>query len=205
MANTKLGDFDLTDLIFGSGGRARDGHVVFVSSGTTVDRLQALAHDGGVWISNSLACLLAVTNTALDPHSLGYYEHLGSIVHGLSKYERRLDVSAGSVQFTYFHNLKWDGTALVEVKKPDKARDFTTFTSYRDFLSTSLGRVTANVSANGREHPYRLLGTSRRAMTRRPLRRWPDRMDYARRFRLQNRGREWQMMEDISPTGLVYN
>ena len=155
----EVGDFDLTDLIFGSGARARDGYVVFVSSGTTVDRLQALAHEGGVWISNSLACLLAATDAAVDPASSRYYEHLGSIVHGLSKYERKLDVSAGSVQFTYFHNLKWDGTALVEVKKPDKARDFTTFTSYRDFLSTSLGRVTANISANGREHPYRLLGT----------------------------------------------
>jgi hypothetical protein len=155
----KLGDFDSTDLIFGSGGRARDGNVVFASSGTTVDRLQSLAREGGVWISNSLACLLAATNTALDPHFSRYYEHLGSIVHGLSRYERRLEVFGGSVQFTYFHNLKWDGTALVEVKKPDTVRDFTAFTSYRDFLSTSLGRITENIAANGREYPYRLLGT----------------------------------------------
>jgi hypothetical protein len=33
------GDFDRTDLIAGSGARLREGRLVFVSSGTTVDRL----------------------------------------------------------------------------------------------------------------------------------------------------------------------
>jgi hypothetical protein len=155
----ELGDFDSTDLVFGSGGRARDDHVMFVSSGTTVDRLQALAHEGQFWISNSLACLLTATDAALDPASSRYYEHLGSIIRGLSKYERRLDVSVGSVQFTYFNNLKWDGTTLVEVEKPNKRRDFTTFAAYRDFLSSSLGKIIDNASVDGRQHPYRLLGT----------------------------------------------
>ena len=36
----EAGDFDLTDLVFGSGGRLRDERAIFVSSGTTVDRLQ---------------------------------------------------------------------------------------------------------------------------------------------------------------------
>src|SRR5262245_16518056 len=153
------GDFDSTDLVFGSGGRARGDHVMFVSSGTTVDRLQALAHEGGLWISNSLACLLAATDAAVDPVSPHYYEHLGSIVGGLRKYERRLEVSVGVVQFTYFNNLKWNGTAFVEAEKPNETRDFTTFGAYRDFLSSSLSRIIENLSANGRQHPYRLLGT----------------------------------------------
>jgi hypothetical protein len=132
---------------------------MFVSSGTTVDRLQALPQEDGVWISNSLVCLLAVTNATLDPAAPRYYERLGSIVHGLSNYERRLDVSLGCVQLTYFNNLKWDGTQSVEVEKPDKVRDFTTFTAYRDFLSSSLRRISENISAPERQYPYRLLGT----------------------------------------------
>src|SRR3989304_1630101 len=35
-------DFDRTDLVFGSGGRLRNGMLTFVSSGSTVDRLQFL-------------------------------------------------------------------------------------------------------------------------------------------------------------------
>src|SRR4051812_15421913 len=38
----EAGDFDRTDIVFGSGGRARAGGITFVSSGATVDRLQAL-------------------------------------------------------------------------------------------------------------------------------------------------------------------
>ena len=38
------GGFDSTDLVFGSGGRRRAERVTFVSSGTTVDRLQYLEH-----------------------------------------------------------------------------------------------------------------------------------------------------------------
>ena len=55
------GDFDLTDVVFGSGAHVRDDRVVFVSSGTTVDRLQHAEIDGKTWISNSLACLVAMS------------------------------------------------------------------------------------------------------------------------------------------------
>jgi hypothetical protein len=154
----EAGNFDSTDLIFGSGGRDRDGQVMFVSAGTTVDRLQSLEQEDLVWISNSLPCLLAATKAALGP--VPYYEHLGSISRGLSRYERRLDVSGGSVRFVYFNNLRWDGESLTEVEKPHKIREgLTTFVGYRNFLSGSLKRIIDNTAAKGRQHPYRLLGT----------------------------------------------
>src|SRR5690349_24391142 len=60
------GDFDLTDVVAGSGGRMRDGRVVFVPTGATTDRLHSIrvpAAAGGtrgrVLVSNSLPCLLA--------------------------------------------------------------------------------------------------------------------------------------------------
>src|SRR4051812_48294900 len=55
------GDFDKTDLVFGSGCRGRGNNAIFVSSGTTVDRLQSISSPDGVWVSNSLTCLLTVT------------------------------------------------------------------------------------------------------------------------------------------------
>ncbi|MDQ3259424.1 MAG: hypothetical protein M3Q00_01340, partial [Pseudomonadota bacterium] len=56
-----LGDIDETDIIAGSGGRLRAGEITFVSPGATVDRLQFLRNAGGIWTSNSLACLLAAS------------------------------------------------------------------------------------------------------------------------------------------------
>lgn len=155
----ELGNFDLTDLIFGSGARIRDGQVTFVSSGSTLDRLQALASEDGVWVSNSLACLLTVTDTKLDPSNAQYFQHMGSIAKGFRRYERELAVSAGNVRLMYFNNLKWDGTALTDSDKPNDARDFSTFTKYQEFLLSSLGKIASNMADPNRRHPYKMLGT----------------------------------------------
>lgn len=49
------GELDKTDLVSGSGGRIRGNTVVFVSSGSTVDRLVTARLADCVYISNSLA------------------------------------------------------------------------------------------------------------------------------------------------------
>src|SRR5919202_6681692 len=72
-SNYEAGDFDQTDIVFGSGGRLRGECVTFVSAGTTVDRLQSLQTQENLWISNSLACLLATINGTLDPYYAEYY------------------------------------------------------------------------------------------------------------------------------------
>lgn len=153
------GGFDLTDLVFGSGARIRNEQATFVSSGTTLDRLQAVSHEGRVWVSNSLACLLAITDAKLDPSSAEYLPHIGTIAKGFRRYERELAVSAGTVRFMYFNNLRWDGTTLTDLDKPDDKRDFSTFAKYSDFLLGSLGSIASNMAASGRQNPYQMLGT----------------------------------------------
>ena len=57
--------FDATDVVAGTGIRVRDENVIFVSSGSTVDRLCSHATDGLVVVSNSLVCLLAAIDASL--------------------------------------------------------------------------------------------------------------------------------------------
>ena len=79
----ETGGFDHTDVVFGSGGRLRNSTATFVSSGTTVDRLQSLETTDATWVSNSLPCLLAAvgespirptarTSAISAPSSTGY-------------------------------------------------------------------------------------------------------------------------------------
>ena len=107
------GDFDRTDLVFGSGVRVRDDSVVFVSSGTTLDRLHALDSGDQVYVSNSLPGLLSVANGSLDPACIRYRQIGRSIMHGLDEYKRDLPTTAGTIRLTYFDNLTWDGQTLV--------------------------------------------------------------------------------------------
>jgi hypothetical protein len=145
----EAGNFDQTDIIFGSGGRLRGESVTFVSAGTTVDRLQSLQTQENLWVSNSLACLLATVDGILDPSYPEYFGDLGSIVHGIKNYKRTLATSAGPVQLTYYNNLKWNGKCLTEEEKPSPVRDFSSFAKYRGFLESSLRQLSENMAAEG--------------------------------------------------------
>ncbi|MBI4419642.1 MAG: hypothetical protein HY560_02350, partial [Gemmatimonadetes bacterium] len=155
----QAGGFDQTDLVFGSGGRARDARVVFASSGSTVDRLQSLDTEGSSLVSNSLPCLLAAAGATLDPTYRHYFEDFRSIRRGLRRYRRTITTSRGPVRLTYFDNLVWNGTRLTLAPKPAPKRDFGSFERYRAFLEETLCRLAANLAAPERQHPYTLLGT----------------------------------------------
>jgi hypothetical protein len=153
------GGFDRTDLVFGSGGRVRNGGITFVSSGATVDRLQSLETRDASWVSNSLPALLAAVGGAVDPAYPHYFRDFSSIRLGLSRYSPLLETSLGAARFTYFHNLMWDGRRLRQVDKPAPARNFATFERYRGFLDGALARIGENLSAPARQSGFRLLGT----------------------------------------------
>ncbi|NWG74978.1 MAG: hypothetical protein HXY24_10290 [Rubrivivax sp.] len=154
------GDFDTTDLVFGSGGRLRDGECVFVSSGCTVDRLQYLWKDDELYVSNSLACLMACAAVEPDLTFDDYPEFFRSITRGIDDYQRSLPVRNGAsgVELVYFRNLVWNGLHVLERHKPDPVRDFTAFDLYRQFLSSALGRIASNMADETRRHRYEMIG-----------------------------------------------
>ncbi len=153
------GAFHRTDVVFGSGGRGDAGTVVFVSAGTTVDRLHTLKVPAGLLVSNSLACLLAAAGATVDAAYDGYFEDFMTIRRGLRHYKRTLATSVGAVLLTYYDNLRWDGTRLMPESKVWPRRDFRSFGAYRGFLESSLRALATNATAPGRRVPYPMLGT----------------------------------------------
>ncbi|MFO0795139.1 MAG: hypothetical protein U0586_13895 [Candidatus Brocadiaceae bacterium] len=158
--NYESGDFDQTDLIFGSGGHCRNKEVIFVSSGTSFDRLHSIQIKDCLFVSNSLVCLVSTTNAEVDPTYRNYSDDFWSIVKGINNYKRFLSTSAGAVRLTYFHNLAWDGNQLTQVSKPYPKRDFSSFTKYREFLELSLQQIVENMLSLYRKYPYKMLGTT---------------------------------------------
>lgn len=153
------GDFDRTDLVYGTGGRIRDDEIVFVSSATAVERLHSLAVDGRVLVSNSLACLLAAADTDIDPHYSRYFDDFESIIRGIEDYRRTMATSAGAVRLTYYKNLLWRDNRLSEIPKTNRKHDLATFHQYRDFLETSLCMIAENMRSDLRAYPYEMLAT----------------------------------------------
>lgn len=160
------GDFDQTDIVAGSGGRLRDGRLTFVPAGNTVDRIQSMTVPAGsdgrpcqTLVSNSLACLLAVSGATVYPRYRFYRRDMQSIVRGLNKYKKTLSTSAGPVRLWYWDNVRWDGRDLTELQKPDPERDFTAFDPYHAFLGHTMDRVTRNAADPARRHSLGLIGT----------------------------------------------
>lgn len=137
--------FDQTDVVFGSGGRVREGQFVFVSSATTVDRLHWYRSGGAAFVSNSLACLISGIDGTVDPRHEGYFAFFESIILGMHKYQSELATSAGPVHLTYFRNLVWDGQQMLEQDKPVPKRQLDCFDDYYSILKTDFECLKPNL------------------------------------------------------------
>jgi hypothetical protein len=110
-------------------------------------------------VSNSLACLLACADASLDPTYRHYATACFSVIKGLDRYMRTVPSSRGPVEFCYFENLAWDGQALSRRDKPEADRTLHTFEDYRDFLTSALHALFANMRAARRKTRYDPIGT----------------------------------------------
>lgn len=154
------GNFDLTDLVAGSGGRFRDNSIIFVSAGNTVDRLLSLQTDEGLIVSNSLACLLAVSKADIDITYPNYYQDFTTIIHGLTGYKRTLATSLGDIQITIFGHVIWDGNQAIYNTRKITRRDFGNFIKYEYFLQENLNKIAQNMADPGRKRRYQFLATA---------------------------------------------
>jgi hypothetical protein len=153
------GDFDRTDLVFGTGIRSRLKHVVFVSSGTTLDRIWYYRDVAGWNVSNSLPALLAFGRNRLRESYRRYPQGLGSIANGLGRYAKELPLENGVARVTYFHNLLFDGRSLIEVPKPQSVFGFKDFNAYYTFLKNTAAQLGDNLRAKERKCKIQPLAT----------------------------------------------
>ncbi len=146
----ETGDFDRTDLVFGTGVRVRGDRVTFVSSGSTLDRLWYCRH-GQTWtVSNSLPGLLAMGGLALREDYANYPHDLYTVMNGLDACVKALPADPVDVRVVYFRNLVYAGGALTETDKPDAATQFTAFASYHDFLVQTAHALAVNLGSASR-------------------------------------------------------
>jgi hypothetical protein len=153
------GDFERSPVLAGSGGRARPDGVVFAAPANLYERLQSVRVGAELWISNSLAFLLALSGDRLDPDHPHYYlDLLDHYRIGIRRKEKRLRL-AGS-RWVALHdccNLEVDGEgAIIRVEKPwgPPPADYDDYVS---LLERTLRRVVENAADPARCWRYRPL------------------------------------------------
>jgi len=152
------GEFDTTDLIFGSGIRRRNDEIVFVSSGTTTDRLWHCKRGEECYVSNSLPALMASADLfLLDDHN--YWMDIRTVCKGLKHYSPSIPIASGEVGVLYFNNLSYDGTRLRVVDKPDTSPRFSCYNDYYGFLCGTAEALAVNAGSPVRRYRVRPLGS----------------------------------------------
>lgn len=154
------GDFDRTDLVFGSGVRCRENEVDFVSSGTGADRIWHCRHRNSWHVSNSLPALLASAGLSLREDYRGYTFDIESVERsGLKEYTRSLPTTSSNVHVLYFDNLRYGNDTLTEVPKPHGTPHFCCYDDYFRFLKQTAQRLASNMSAPQRRYVVHPLTT----------------------------------------------
>lgn len=150
----ECGDFDRTDLVFGSGVRIRGDEVVFVSPATAMDRLWFCQRDTRFHVSNSLGALSACAGLSLIEEHRYVNDRLSDFrtTWGLESCIRAIPARPVDAKLIWFDNLAYDGRRLYSVDKPDLAPRFSAFEEYAGFLIEGARAIRRNLESRARRN-----------------------------------------------------
>jgi hypothetical protein len=154
-----VGDFDRSAVLAGSGGRVTPTGVRFATPATMYERLQSVRTRDALFVSNSLAFLLASSGDRLDPDHPHYYLDLLDFYRcGIRVKEKRLRLAGDrSAELHDCCNLEVASDLRVtRVEKPWGAPP-ASYDAYASLLEHTLGRVIENAGDPARRWRYRPL------------------------------------------------
>lgn len=145
------GNFDQTDLVFGTGIRCRGDSVIFVSSGTVFDRLWHCRNKNTFFTANSLPALLAMSELDFRTNYDHYSRDVMTIARGgLTERVGTIPTKTVDIDSTYYNNLILDQDGLKEIAKPDSAPSFKSFEDYYQYLADTAAKLGDNCRAHER-------------------------------------------------------
>ena len=157
-------DFDRARTLAGTGGRLRDGTLVFASPFYPLERLFVLRRGGETLISNSLAFLLSEAGDGLDLSYPNYFFDLvAQVRRGIEPPAAKLRTARGNhVELYPCCNLALEaGLELRRIAKP-LGPPPGSYAEYFDLLLGTTRSVAANASAPSRKKQYRLVAACSR-------------------------------------------
>ncbi|EAT17289.1 hypothetical protein HTZ97_01310 [Desulfuromonas acetoxidans] len=152
------GDFDKTDLVFGSGVRVRPEGIYFVSSATGMDRLWFAHDESQLYVSNTLPGLLNIAGLSLLDDYAFYSEDLVTVqTKGLNSHVPSIPSSGPELHVVYYDNLFYDGTALKKVSKQTDLPDLSNYGAYKTFMRHAAELIGENATSKQRAFPVEML------------------------------------------------
>ncbi len=138
-----------------SGGLSDAETFVFVSPSNTMARLHAVRVGPQLFVSNSLAFLLARSKLKIDENYLFYEDDFSSIMHGLPEKRRSVPTADGPAIEVFWHcNLVVRPGLQIDIEQKSIPPAFESFSGYESFLRSALANLAANASHRSRAMAY---------------------------------------------------
>ena len=148
------GELDEASFNVGSGGVVREGRAVFCTQTDMIERLYSLRIRGDLFISNSLAFVLAMASDEPDPYYPFYADRLHRYIKdGIHRKHRALHTRLGwqVALHEYCQVAVGDDLRLVRIEKPAFPPP-ATYGEYVSMLRGVLGGVLENAASPARRH-----------------------------------------------------
>jgi hypothetical protein len=138
----------------------RDDFTEFVGTSHPMERLHIIERSGELFVSNSLAFVLAETEDELDPTYRFYDRDLISFVDGLDALTDHIPTASGArVRLVYCRNVRVrKDLSLTLVNKPLPPH-FKTFAEYVEYVRSQVVELHANATAPSRRVTFSSLAT----------------------------------------------
>ena len=144
----------------GTGGKIEGDRLLLATPSHTLDRLNVIEKSGVLYVSNSLPCLLAAADEALDRTFLFYDSYVASIKYGLGAYEKRIPTLSGrALEFYYCCNLVVSRDHEIRSTPKVASPRFRSYAAYRDVVYTVVRQIGLNSMDRSRKVNYKPLAT----------------------------------------------
>lgn len=141
-----------------SGVTLKDESLIVVCPSNTMARIYVTKLNKELWISNSMAFVVAASKQTLNSDYLFYRDDISSIINGLDKGTKSIPLKGGGYIDLYCHcniSITKELDLVTLEKKP--CPEFFTFTEYRKFLSECLNSLLANANFPSRSMQFKPL------------------------------------------------
>jgi hypothetical protein len=157
-------EFDAAETLCGSGGRLREGGVVFAAPSHPLERLFALQRRGELFVSNSMVFLLSQAGDGLDlSYPRYYFDFLERSRHGLTPPETKLPTRNGQAVYLFPCCNVRVGANLAPIVEPKPlGPPPQTYAELFRFILGSTRNLAANAMASGRARTFRLVAACSR-------------------------------------------
>ncbi len=154
------GDLDSADLCMGMGATARGGRWTFVTPNHPMEGLFAFRDSDRLLFSPSLAFLLAVTRSRLDPDLPCYQDIMYGFIGGIRRGVGRLPLADGRYLDVFrLRTIRVGKDLTIEPELKHVPPNFADFGRYRDYLFAKLSALFANAASTDRRIAYSPLCT----------------------------------------------